>query len=528
MNLSISFTPSATTRSSGYAVDIETCANCLLDGVSLNNGDLSGLRLASSQHTSIHNLRVSNFYANGTFLINNSDLRVDGLSCQNNQDACFETSWYDSEYTAHSIPCENITATNISSQNDVEAVLVNACRNVTVHGFTSAGSAKEAVFVGQDPTTTTAHWPDRVAISDGTIYGSGYGTNALNSATAQALYVNVGTNPGSVISHIAFSNIVATHISSWGLAMAELQNDDVQASNLSFYDVGNGNSTGCLQTEGNEVNLDAVKCTDVGTYGLYDTNTNRLTGTGLNFNAVSQVSGINAIYLATTATGFVNLTNISVNDTNPSVFSSEVYDASTTGLHSMWNIVTTWLVAGLAPTAANANTTYTYTDPNHSMVFRNGGMIQSFVPPNYYFLPTAGATSSVYVNGAVLYYQSKCWSSGAQQTESVGWLDQYPTLSTESFSFNQFGGCGFPITIDLTKASSVLSPQILAPSVQPTILYSAAGTPLASCNLGMKGVDATVSDATTPTYMGAYTSGGAITTKVICSYNGSSYAWLTH
>ena len=182
----------------------------------------------------------------------------------NNQDACFETSWFDSEYSAHGVPCQNITATNITSANDLEGVLVNACNNVTVSGFAVIGSAKESIFVGQDPTTTTAHWPDRVAISNGSIYGAGYGTNPLNTAAAQALYVNVGTNPSGPISHVTFANITASHVSGWGLQMAEFQNDDVNLSNLQFYDVGNGSTTGCLQTEGNQVNLNAVYCTDVG------------------------------------------------------------------------------------------------------------------------------------------------------------------------------------------------------------------------------------------------------------------------
>ena len=459
-NLSISFGPAATSRTSGYTLDVQSCTNCSFDGVTLNNGDLSGFRLASSVHTSIHKMSISNFEANGLFAINDQDLRVSGLACANNADACFETSWYDSQYSAYSIPCQNITAEGITSTNDTETILINSCNNVTVNGFVSVGSGREAVFVGEDNTTTTTQWPDRIAISNGTIYGSGYGTNSRNAATAQALYVNVAAAPGAgVISHIAFSNIVATHVSSWGLQMAEFQNDDVNLSNLQFYDVGNGNTTGCLQTEGNQVNLSAVYCTDVGTYGLYDTNTVRLTGTGLNFSGVSQVSGTDSIYLSTTATGLVNLTNISVNDTNPSVYSSSIYDASPSGNHSLWNIWSTGIQTPTGPTSANGQTTYTYSDAGHSMVFRNGGMIQSFVPPNYYFLPTAGATPTQYVNGAVLYYQSKCWSSGAQQTESVGWLDQYPTLSTESFSFNHYGGCGFPIVIDMTAASSVLEPQ---------------------------------------------------------------------
>ena len=64
--------------------------------------------------------------------------------------------------------------------------------------------------------------------------------------------------------------------------------------------------------------------------------------------------------------------------------------------------------------------------------------------------------------------------------------------------------------------------------ILPAILYSAAGTPLPTCAAAIQGENAVVKDATSPTYMGAYTSGGAITAAVICSYNGSSYSWLTH
>ena len=65
-------------------------------------------------------------------------------------------------------------------------------------------------------------------------------------------------------------------------------------------------------------------------------------------------------------------------------------------------------------------------------------------------------------------------------------------------------------------------------SVTPSIIYSASGTPLPTCASGIKGQTATVSDATSPTYMTAYRSGGAITAAVICAYNGSGYSWLTH
>jgi hypothetical protein len=79
-----------------------------------------------------------------------------------------------------------------------------------------------------------------------------------------------------------------------------------------------------------------------------------------------------------------------------------------------------------------------------------------------------------------------------------------------------------------TAAYSVNANGPVLALVTPATLYSAAGTALPSCASGLKGTQAVVSDATSPTYMGAYTSGGGITAAVICSYNGSTYSWLTH
>jgi hypothetical protein len=456
-HLAISFGPAATARTSGYALDIQSCTTCSFDGVTLNNGDLSGFRLASSVHNSIHHMSISNFEANGLFAINDQDLQVSGLSCANNADACFETSWYDSQYSAYSIPCQDITATGISSSNDTETILINSCNNVSVNGFVSVGSGREAVFVGEDNTTTTTQWPDRISISNGTIYGSGYGTNSRNTASAQALYINVAAAPAAgVISHIALSNIVATHISGWGLQMAELQNDDLQLGNLRFYDVGSGSSAGCLQLEGDEINMDNLSCTLSGTYSLYIINTNRLTSSNFTSTSPNQVgSGTQALY--NTSTGFINMNGLTFVDTNTGTFTSSVYDNTTTGTHQFVNVLSTGAVTPLGPTAASGSSTvFIYADPTHAQVFRNGGTIFSYAPPSVYLTPTGGATPTSYQNSPQFYIQSKCWTT-SQQTESIGWVDIYPTLSTESWALTHLGGCGFPLTLDVTAAASMLA-----------------------------------------------------------------------
>ena len=63
-------------------------------------------------------------------------------------------------------------------------------------------------------------------------------------------------------------------------------------------------------------------------------------------------------------------------------------------------------------------------------------------------------------------------------------------------------------------------------AILPGVLYSAAGTAIPACTAGLNGETATVTDATAPSYRGAYTSGGTVTTLVQC--DGASTTWLTH
>ncbi len=96
------------------------------------------------------------------------------------------------------------------------------------------------------------------------------------------------------------------------------------------------------------------------------------------------------------------------------------------------------------------------------------------------------------------------------------------------FNSNAYGG-GSPGTGGVTFYSGGSSPTLVATidakgAYVPGVLYSAAGTALPTCNSGEEGAHLTVSDATTPTYLGTYASGGAVVADVLC--NGTN--WVTH
>lgn len=80
---------------------------------------------------------------------------------------------------------------------------------------------------------------------------------------------------------------------------------------------------------------------------------------------------------------------------------------------------------------------------------------------------------------------------------------------------------------DPVGGRQTLSPSSFsAPSsgvLQSGTIYSAAGTPLPAAAVGLAGSIAVVKDATSPTLGGAYASGGAVWSLVLCT--GTS--WVT-
>lgn len=107
--------------------------------------------------------------------------------------------------------------------------------------------------------------------------------------------------------------------------------------------------------------------------------------------------------------------------------------------------------------------------------------------------------------------KQKVWNGSAWQTGGGG-TSGTVTAVTIAAASNPAG----------SVATGTSTPVITLTTV-PTTIYSAAGTPLPAATVPMTGRREMVSDATTPTYLGAYVSGGAVLAQVICTGTG----WVT-
>ena len=117
------------------------------------------------------------------------------------------------------------------------------------------------------------------------------------------------------------------------------------------------------------------------------------------------------------------------------------------------------------------------------------------------------------------------WGSGVGMRVTSGHIYGFVSGSNATLSADTAISRIAPGVIGVgTGAAGSTAGTLKAAAILPGVVYSAAGTPLPSCVAGINGQQATVSDATAPTWHGTYASGGAVVSPVYC--NGTN--WLTY
>lgn len=102
------------------------------------------------------------------------------------------------------------------------------------------------------------------------------------------------------------------------------------------------------------------------------------------------------------------------------------------------------------------------------------------------------------------------------------------SLGTTGFGFSVNGVSKFDYGVSTAGTITIPEPvrgnnMSMNGYFQTTTGFSAAGTPLPTCNTALTGGSAHVIDALSPTYLGTYASGGAVIAPVFC--NGTN--WIT-
>jgi hypothetical protein len=196
-------------------------------------------------------------------------------------------------------------------------------------------------------------------------------------------------------------------------------------------------------------------------------------------------------------------------------------------------------------------------DNNCGFVFWNGSVGQGSIAPLHigwtgnYNSPTstngfslsldsqkAVTTGTTNISQTVMYVGPGTYSPQQCTSALNNWIQFYWTTSGGSFTFSKtFAGDTIngaaSITFPYAPANSLFIAQcsisaaagitISLIPVNTGTLYSAAGTALPACSSTNKNQRETVTDATAPTFLGTYTSGGAVFAPVVC--NGTN--WVT-
>jgi hypothetical protein len=277
--------------------------------------------------------------------------------------------------------------------------------------------------------------------------------------------------------------------------------------------------------------VDSVSCTIAAPCPQYALPTGSVAASGLILSLASKWTG--ATTSAATLTfspGGYYLTNTNA-DLHTSLLGGLWTDAAGATL-SLLGSPSDFVFTGIAPTqyaedreGLSAGPLASGTTAVDGVLSVNGAMVLNsplFDADQPVFLQNTGnaATATTSYAAPQLTWQGSYWNGTMSATDQIA-LQPSLIAGTNGFS-----------TLTLAHSGSsnfaFVTPNLSTASILPTTLFDMAGTVLPICSAGIVGEHAVVSDATGPTYMGSYSGGGAMTTAVMCSYNGSSYKWLTY
>lgn len=350
----------------GFPIAIDTGTNVLISHNYSNDGN-TGWRVGNSTHVRFESNSCSNFHGNCLFAPNNNDFHSVNTACFNNGDGCEEYSRWHFETSP---TCQDITSTGMVSYNDGEGFIVDSCVDVSLSDFAIILPGTSGMNLIQDHLTTTDHYPDRVQVSNGSVYGAGYGSDINNTPNAPC--VNIWTiDPVSEPSSIMLDNLRLEHCGSNGIRFSDPNNTmTLMTSNIWMHDVGNAQINGIGAPFGDGIYFLGGKSLKMGnTYveNAYGRSIQLVSGPSTiytelnNFTSVNPMQGGTGTVVASiwnrNTSGTFLLKGATIIDTWPSAARSTIISLGTSGVQSANELAFNCTVACAVPSFSNVTAT---------------------------------------------------------------------------------------------------------------------------------------------------------------------------
>ena len=203
-NIAFTFTPARTTRNGSQLLVIRQSDNITLNGITAHNGNSVALLVEQCTNVNVSNLLVYDMLANGLLLTNSSRVSVSGIICNNVEDYCVEASQYDPGNGVPGGTCQFVNVTNMESYGSFSGMLFNGCPDSSLSNFSIYNTYSPAVAVTQDSATTTAAFPNRISVSNGSVKNTG--VLASTNKQAQCIWLKTSNAP-SVPLLVSISNV---------------------------------------------------------------------------------------------------------------------------------------------------------------------------------------------------------------------------------------------------------------------------------------------------------------------------------